>query len=909
MTALRRRIGLSPGLRTPQWASPAVARSILPALFAGSWSDSHVGDRDFIEKLAMKPYQQAVDDLEKWAHGSDPAVRHRGSGWYLVSREDAWDLLSRYILRDDWDRFFNASLAVLSTVDPRFELPAEQQWMASVVGKNAAVSHSIREGIIALLALISTDVSARLVRETLRRANVDWKIWASLSSELSDLAEAAPDEFLSALEAGLQASEAPIARLFTDAKNSAGGMMFSSSPHTGLLWALERLAWSPQHLRQVTEVLAELVRLDPGGQLMNRPSASLAAIYRLLLPQTAVTLTQRFHILDRLSERDPQCAWDVLRSSLPKFHGSYTLSARPKWRDWADQYDPERRISRAEYDEAVSGTIDRLITLAERNGARWASLIEALPQLDSVQYEKLVTALRSLEPDALNAADRSEIWAAVRNAVGQWRAFPDARWTVLPNTVSGLEELMARFAPADPGTRFAWLFGFLANLPDATVPRKDFDGYREQVNARRLDAVRQVFKNDGLLGLFELASKAERPEFVGDAAAEAAQLPASAEDALLQAELGGERHRNMFARGYVRTRQRFDPTWISAKIASIGSQMRPAQLAELLSELPSNLQTWALVAANGPVVERNYWENQQFLGRDEDLEVAVEKLLQFDQVSMAVYLMGAYAVGRKLTVRPQLALEALERFAKGEGELKPVSSDLGSDLAELVSQLADNVSVDRQRIARLEWLFLPVLEARGRSPKALHTALEENPAFFVELVSAAFRAESDPHDDEKEFSADDRERASRAYELLHSWRGVPPKLSEWVVDARRLLRETQRLSIGDEQIGQILSGASSDPDGTWPPRVVRDVIEEIRSDDLDNGIIVGKYNLRGVTSRAIGEGGRQERAIADRYEGLATAVGDSAPRTARMLRKMANSYRAEAAHEDLTASIDADIGH
>jgi hypothetical protein len=908
MTALRRRIARSSTLRTPEWATPAIARTILPALFAGSWSDKSDGDREFLEKIAMKPYAQVVDDLEKWAHAADPAIRHRGTDWYLVSREDAWELLGKYILRDDWERFYDASLAVLCTPDPRYELPLDQQWMAGVIGKKAAYSHSLRSGIAAFLALVFAEQSARIVRDLLRRANSDWKIWASLSSELSDLAEAAPDEFLSALDAGLRDPGAPIARLFTDSKISGGGALFSSSPHTGLLWALERLAWAPQYLARVTEVLGELAKRDPGGQLTNRPSASLQAVFRVMFPQTMASLAQRFRVLDRLAERDPQRAWDVLRSSLPRFHGSYMFSVRPKWRDWADDYDPDRRITRAEYDEAVTGTLDRLMQLAKRDGTRWASLIEALPQLDSAQHERIVMALRTLDADELDEADRSAIWEGLRRVAGQFRAFPDARWTMPAQAISAIDELRARFTPTDPGTRYGWLFGWRADLPDATASRKDYDAYHKEVHERRLTAVRQVFQESGLPGLFELSKKAERADFVGDAVGEAALLAPPVEDDLLLAELGGERHRDLFTRGYAQNRQRLDLSWAVSKVTSVGKRLRPEQLAALMGVLPSDRKTWALVASLGSDVERKYWESQQFLNNDEDLELAVEKLLRFGQVSTAIYFMGAYAAARNVVVRSELALDALERFAKGEGNVKPQSSDFGSDLAELLSHLSEDAAVDHQRLAQLEWVFLPILDGRDRNPKMLHTALAETPSFFVELITAVFRGDGDPKKPESEISEEDRERASRAYQLLQSWRAVPPSLRDWVLEARRLLSDARRLGIGDEQIGQVLSGAPSDPDGTWPPRVVRNLIEEIRSDDLENGIIVGRYNSRGVTSRAIGEGGTQERAIAEQYEGLATAVEDTAHRTAGMLRKIAKSYRAEAAHEDLSSSIEADIG-
>lgn len=49
----------------------------------------------------------------------------------------------------------------------------------------------------------------------------------------------------------------------------------SRSPHTGLLWALEALAWDPKYLSDSALTLAKLARVDPGGKLTNRPLNSL----------------------------------------------------------------------------------------------------------------------------------------------------------------------------------------------------------------------------------------------------------------------------------------------------------------------------------------------------------------------------------------------------------------------------------------------------------------------------------------------------------------------------------------------------------------------------------------------------------------------------------------------------------
>jgi len=82
------------------------------------------------------------------------------------------------------------------------------------------------------------------------------------------------------------------------------------------------------------------------------------------------------------------------------------------------------------------------------------------------------------------------------------------------------------------------------------------------------------------------------------------------------------------------------------------------------------------------------------------------------------------------------------------------------------------------------------------------------------------------------------------------------------------------------------------------------VVEQIGSEDLEQGISTGVYNSRGVVSR--GSGGDQERAIADHYGRQAAGVEARWPRTGTMLRKMASGYQHDAHREDLDAEFRED---
>jgi hypothetical protein len=89
---------------------------------------------------------------------------------------------------------------------------------------------------------------------------------------------------------------------------------------------------------------------------------------------------------------------------------------------------------------------------------------------------------------------------------------------------------------------------------------------------------------------------------------------------------------------------------------------------------------------------------------------------------------------------------------------------------------------------------------------------------------------------------------------------------------------------------------------------VRDLIEQISSADLEQGIEHGRYNRRGVVTKSLYEGGHQERQIAEHYERDARTVADQWPRTAVMLRRMAALYREEAARGDREAELRQDLG-
>lgn len=256
LMTLRRRLAASAAVSRPAWAAPEVGSSVLPIFLLGAVNESVAADADALALLSGEPAEAAVARLSGLAAQTDPPVRRVGSVWYLVSKADAWEALSRYITRDVVERFVTVAVGVLGAPDPSYELPPEQRWAAGLYDKKRSHSgflvrsvadtlalHGARGGACMVASGVSiADYATHAVRQLFEHAGRDWQRWAGLAPVLPSLAEAAPDATLKAIEDGLAGEDpSPVMGLFGHDVDT----FFSSSPHTHLLWALERLAWSP----------------------------------------------------------------------------------------------------------------------------------------------------------------------------------------------------------------------------------------------------------------------------------------------------------------------------------------------------------------------------------------------------------------------------------------------------------------------------------------------------------------------------------------------------------------------------------------------------------------------------------------------------------------------------------------
>ncbi len=909
----------------PTWAESAVARELVPILLVGAWDDSNQADQEIVARLAGHRYHDVVSIATQWLNQTDPPIMRIQSTWSLVSREDSWFLLAPVALTaHDLNHFEEIALEVLGADDPKLELPIEQRWQAVLYGKRPTFSSDLRTGVaetLALLAAKSNGLKDKNLQPVLRARSIvrklleksPWTTWSSLSPVLTLLAEAAPDEFLSAVENDLKQAEPATLQLF--AESGRGDAMFGGCYHAGLLWALETVSWSPDHFAIAVCALGRIAERKPSsGNWGNNPLSTLVHIFLPWLPQTTADVTRRVKVLKILLKKVPDVGWKVLLNLLPGKQTYSDFIHRPQWQSWAEGF--SQRVKHADFYEQQRQCAALLTEAIGSDVARIEQVIADLANFPPEQREQVLALLESLVSAGFDDESREQIVSAIRTIATRHRQHPNSQWVLPSEYVGRLEELQRRFEPLDITRRLAWLFQSHVELP-IPYEEMDFPEQERRVLEMQLDAVRDVFNEGGLQKVYELAGRVKSPWHVGYAFGRA-NLPNTV-DSILPKSLSSNTNVEVnFGRGFVHGRlQSEGRTWAETLPLKEWSAL---EAGSVLVELDFTPQTWDLVGQQAQEVQDYYWIHTHGRYRDakpEDVSFAANQLLAYQRPLAAIDVLQT-AVFRKCEIETDLVMKALEAaridaLSHRDGNFDP--THVRWEIGELIGSLQQAEGVDLNRLARIEFAYLALLDGHEAEPKTLLAMLRDDPTNFVLLIQAMFRSEYKSPDSEEAPTDEQLILARCGFELLNHWREANPprlpgtdddgiidaeRLLDWVNKAREQCRESGHLGICDEQLGEVLARdpEPKDPSVGWPSEPLRDLLEEINSESLFRGFEIGTFNKRGATGRSPTDGGEQERVLACRYRAYAVACHDEWPLIANSLRRIAEGYDEQAVRED-----------
>ena len=431
ISALRRNfLGLS---SVPPYATWDTGRQLAQAGLAGQWDARSPADVNAMGKLLGKGYGEWIETLRADALRSDSPLIQTDERWRFVARGEAWGALGNRITDVDLDRLEETAIQVLEERNPKFDLPKEERYAANIHGKTLEHSSHLRKGLVETLALLGcrpnalssctqekAETTAKLVVCKLL-SGATWDRWASLDSHLPLLAEAAPDKFLDAVEFALNnLDDTPFHKIFAQ---EGGGDLSGWNYMSGLLWALETLAWDPDHLSRVSVILSDIASFDPGGNWGNRPANSLTDIFLPWHFQTTAPFEKRKSAVKTVICEHPDVGWKLLLAMLPHNHGSTNGCRRPTWRNYIPR-DWKEKVLQTEYWDQVTAFTDLAVGLARESTDKLCELIDRLPDLSRPAHESLLNHLGT-EIVKLPEAKRLPLWEKLEYLVRNHRKFAD----------------------------------------------------------------------------------------------------------------------------------------------------------------------------------------------------------------------------------------------------------------------------------------------------------------------------------------------------------------------------------------------------------------------------------------------------------------------------------------------------
>jgi hypothetical protein len=890
----------------PDWATGSEAAELALATLIGRWDANLQEDRAAVEQSVGKGYGEWIRTVRPLTLRPDPPLIQRDERWKFVSRFEGWQSLGRFLFDNDLQRFEEIASRVLSQRDPKLKRPPDERWKFTQDEERRSYSNIIREGIAETLALLGSypkaltscsigkpeRVSILTVRNLLD--SKDWQLWASLQDVLPLLAEAAPDEFLDAVENALADPNRPFQELFNQERSGISGRNYM----TGLLWALETFAWHSDYLIRVTVILGELAEIDPGGNWVNRPVNSLVTILLPWFPQTCAPISKRRAAVETLIRESPNVGWKLVLKLLPSSHGVSSGTRKPAWRDFIPANYSEK-VTIKDYSDQVAAYADLAVQTAATNRHQLVELIDKIPDLPATAQARLLDHLSSRPITELDVKDRTVLWEALERLITKHKKYAGAQWAMTPDSVGKVENVARRLRPDNPEFFYRRLF----NQHDFELwdEKGNFEQQREKLDRKRQVAVSEILNQSGIDGLLAFAKSVSAPWQVG--AALGAGGPFEVDKLLLPDQLRSEENwAKQFIAGFV-WRRFWNGKWEWVD-KNLNSSWTAAEKKAFLLLLPFEAETWRRAKLLLGEREAEYWleiRANPYQAKDHLLEAA-EQFLANGRPRAAIECIDLL-IHDKISVSPDLVVGALKQNLKSN---EPVSSLDQHATIELINWLQNNAQTKPDDLFQIEWSYLRLLDRySGARPKHLESRLAEDPHFYCEIIRTIFRSVHEKQNPPKKATEEQKRIAQNAYHLLMEWQTPPgkgkanefdsKKFYEWLSEVQKSTQQSGHLDIAMTQFGQVLPYAPPDPSGLWIHKSVAEALNAKSADKMRFGFTTELFNMRGVHGFTAG---RDELNLANQYRQKADDVEAAGfHRLATAVRELAVSYELDAARD------------
>jgi hypothetical protein len=865
----------------------------------GAWNENNEKDIEVINCIVKKDSILWIPIIREILQIPDSNISLFNGIWEIKERNALWEELGQRIFDSDIEQFKKLAVKILTEKDPSFEHQPEVRYLLSFQDKTLRYSSTLRRGVVEGLALLGNQpkaliycsrgkadsISLLTIREIFNDA--DWKLWGSLNDLLPVLAEACPNEFLAAVESTLNLTPCPFDELFSQEGNGISGTNYM----TGLLWALEALAWDEELLVRVCIILGGLASRDPGGNWSNRPSNSLSSILLPWMPQTIASFEKQKIAIATLHKEFPKVAWNLLIKLLPNKQTIATGTYKPIWRNTIPK-SWEKGVNNEEYWSQISSIAEIAVSIACYDVTKLCVLIDNLEDIPKPSFDKLLEILSDEKITSLPEEDRLPIWHGLISLTSKHRKFHYTNWALDTEILSSIEVIADILAPKNPINLFQHLFS-----------DRDFELYEESDNweeqskklkERRQIAIVEILKLGGLDAVLTFAEMVGFPNIVGNSLG---MLNTNEFDSLLLPKYltSSKPKAAKFLEGFIWSHY-YNEGW--AWIDNLNKiEWTAPQINQFLLYLPFCRETWNRVADWLGKEEVDYWSkiNANPYQAENDLEIAIDKFLLYGRPHLAVQCLSALLHRKQYLDKDKIAKSLLMTVSLQES----IANIDYYETVELIKVLQEDPIFDENQLFQVEWSYLQFLDHHhGAFPKLLETRLATDPDFFCEVVRILYRSKKEDITNVSN-NEESKNIAMKVWRLLREWKTPPGSQSNGSFDEKQFLTWLQHVKesciesghweVAQVNIGEVLIHSPADQNGLWINQTVAEALNSDDGKDMRDGFRTAFFNSRGV--HTVDPTGKPEKELADHYRQRASDVELAGyHRLAITLRGLAESY-------------------
>ena len=888
----------------PVWCREQ-SNSFVIALLYGKWTECQ-GDKNIIEELSGKSYDEFMRDLLPFMKGGEPFVIeivHFGAQIYqLANSEIAWEYLEERIDKTIWDKFIKLSFEVITKLDPIFEKPFEEHYMASFNTEKPENSNVLKSGMIRSMTFRGiyrkTECQYHIdktVGDILRTINSVQR-WGYISKFFPELCEASPKALIERLEDELINPSGLIELFEAGGDNTITGRHY----YTNVLWAVEQLLLYKEYVGRAVRWLLAINAKNLKYSLSNSPKSILQDVFCAWFNISVLRTSEKILLAQHAAEKYEN-GWDLIFNVLPNQHQTITGTGNsPHYRE----VDEKENLTNKDVFTIYNAYAQLCINNINGDFEKWIEIINVFSIFPNEMLDDLLNKLRA-ELNEMNDSNKGIIKDKLRSEIYRHRYFSTAGWSMDEEALEKIEKVCISINFTAKEYDYIYLFNGEFNMPILhPISYDEKNNGRDENKLLKNKEIEEGIKNfkRNNLDIIFLIKIIDKENYTNLGFYIAKYYTDGIFDNAIYGKLLNIKDIESVILGYVTYIYRNGDISVikKAKLLSKNYNGKDELYVGILSIEDLKYGNHPAIMDEAEDIKQLYWSQKirRFqISNDKDTLRWV--LNEFKKYNNAGSYIDCLHTGLKT-----LTSEEILRFMVDFKDFKDIQcNDQMSDyyLEEIMKNIEMAFEIGSEKdseIASLEIFMFNIMD--WRKLKRLQNVFKTNPYEYAHIIDTIYLHEGE----ERRKKTKEQDKIMRnAYELYHKALFCPcedngnidlEKLKEWVKKFRDQLIKQRQLNLVGHSLGRLFSYSPVGKDGYYPHESVRAIIEEFSDDDLRHSYTIEECNKRGVYSP---NAGREEKEMALKYKENADGIRILYPKSAQIYDDLYRSYQQESEAE------------